>query len=420
LWLGAGGAALWLVAQTFARWARRQNAGPNVDLAEHLTRPPGAAAERAAWCPDGKPRLADQRQPPGEDTPVGRFCSALQGWLAEGELPEDLWTAFDQLVRESLTEHLQATRVRCYHVRGGGEALQTISQAGRPLPAGPPTASRAGLLGHVATTGREFCRHDADHGPLLADLAARSPEDWAWIWPVRDTGGTVGLIAVGRLGEPAFGSPELRQMVGTALSLAWQRVDLLERLRTLRKTDPASGVLTRGDFFSHANHALLDSYHANEPVVVVACAIEGLRRLDDAGQWSARDQLIGQVGQAISRRTRSDDLVGRFADERFVVLLRRLDSGLGRLIAEKMLAAAEECAAQVQGLGDGVRFRVGLSGSGFGRPTLDDLLGAAFEAIDRARLEKQSLVTDLGLDGAARFRPGSAAGPPPTAGDSTP
>ena len=176
----------------------------------------------------------------------------------------------------------------------------------------------------------------------------------------------------------------------------------------MRRTDQASGVLTRNDFFDLGGQALEDSYNNNEPVVVAVVALEGLRRLDDTHCWGERDTLIERLGRVIAGRTRSDDLVGRFADDRFVVLLRRLDSGLGRLIAEKMLAAANDCVAQLGRAGPGsgpaqdepapqelVRLRIGLAGSGLARRPLRELLGSAMDAVEHARKNGATIGTDL-------------------------
>jgi GGDEF domain-containing protein len=369
--------------------------------------------------------------------PTQRICAAFQEWLTARQSSPSLsrsrstWASFDQLVRETLGEHLGATRVRCYHVQPDCATLQPISNTGRAPTAGAPSAHE-GLLGHVATTGREFADDDAAHGPLVDDLAAATDEAWTWIWPVRDGNATIGLIAVGQLNDAALElqyaaksnfalQRDLRQSVGPLLSLCWQHVTSLERLHLVRRTDRASGVLTRNDFFDLAGQALDDSYSNNEPVVLAVLALEGLRRLDDTHCWGERDELIERLGQAIADRTRSDDLVGRFADDRFVVLLRRLDSGLGRLIAEKMLASANDCITELGRAGTRpgpgpdqpappalVRLRAGLAGSGLARPPLRELLGNAMDAVEHARKAGVAIGTDL--------PPAAGGGPQPEKG----
>ncbi len=345
-------------------------------------------------------------------TRLGRMCTGLYAWL-EGcaEIP-DLWTSFDQVLRELLTENLGASRVRCYHVRAGCDALEPISQVGKtPAPGGP--SLQAGVLGHAATLGTEFVAGDRSHGPLVSALANSDGEAWAWVWPVRADNATVGVVAVGNLRDPGVLLADERRALGELISLGWHHVACLEHLRVVERTDQASGVLTRNDFFTLAQQALADSYRVNEPVVVAVLALEGLRGLDDLGRWRERDALIERIGRLVARRARRDDLVGRFADDRFVLLLRRLDAGLGRLVAEKMVAAAGECIAGLQppppqerttsGTESSsavnvsastapppprpVRLRMAVAASGLAAPPLDDLLVAAFAGVERARKE---------------------------------
>ena len=310
-----------------------------------------------------------------------RLCSSYLDWLVQGEGQADLWSSFDQLMRELLTEHLGANRVRCYRVCAGADTLQPIS-GNSAAAAGP--SSRGGVLGHVATSGSRVRRRR----PVFRPAAGR---------PGGPHGGALGMGLAGARREfhagshrrwqlAPSGAPSLsvRRAVGQLVTLFWRHTACVERLRIVQRTDRGSGVLTRNDFFTLAAHALADSYRANEPVVAAVLAVEGMRRLDDAGRWRDRDLLIERLGCALASRVRSDDLVGRFADDRFIVLLRRLDSGLGRLIAEKMLATGADCAREVAGGCEDLRLRMGLAGSGFAQPPLEQLLVAAFEAVERA------------------------------------
>ena len=130
-------------------------------------------------------------------------------------------------------------------------------------------------------------------------------------------------------------------------------------------------------------------------MVVVVLTLEGLRRLDDVGQWQQRDALVEAVGRVIKRRIRTDDIIGRFSDDRFVLLLRRLDSGLGRLIAAKIQSAAEERIEQLSELSAGLCVRGGLAGSGFQKEALETLLVSAFDAVELARKQNSSLHCDI-------------------------
>ena len=245
-------------------------------------------------------------------------------------------------------------------------------------------------------TGQEYLAGDNSHGALVDELAAQSEEKWSWIWPIPGAGAALGVVAVGRFAKPTVLASTLRQTVGGLVAVFWQHVACLEECGVQRRTDSATGVLTREDFFAIARGTLTDAYECSEPVVLAAVAIEGLRGLDDAGHWQQRDELITRVGHGLHERVRSDDVVGRFSDERFVVLLRRLDSGLGKLIAEKLLAWVQECVSDLSipdgGRGRSPTVRVGLRASGAEQPPLEELLSGAMHAVESAREQAASLV----------------------------
>lgn len=328
------------------------------------------------------------------EAPLERLVAAFHAWFGAIDDATQLWPAFDQLVRETLAEQIGATRVRCYHVRPGEEGLETIAQAEKS--GGTPRRSvRAGLIGYVATSGRMFAAGDASHGALVDTLARDCEDGWSCIWPIRERDVTIGVIAA-RVTPPET-LPALPRLaaLGQFLAVCWQGVAAVERARISSRTDPSSGVLRRHDFFTVAQRTLADSYAGNEPVVVASIGLEGLRRLDDAGAWQQRDALIERLGRLIQQRVRSDDLVGRFSDDRFVILLRRLDSQLAELIIATLLLGAEELLAELRIETRGLVVRGGLAGSGLAHKPLDELLTRAFETLDQARHAGRTLMTDL-------------------------
>lgn len=338
----------------------------------------------------------------GRDRATPRMADSFLAWC-EQELPDaDPWSALDQLVREMLTEQLGAVRVRCYEVLPGDQQYRSLSQVGT---AGDGKCARSGILGHVATSGCEFVAADPTHGELLDQLAADDNEPWEWVYPIRERARTIGLVAVGKLSPAAALDRNRRRELAALITIFWKHVACLERLRIAERTDKASGLLTRGDFFALARQALADSYAENEPVVVAALTLEGLRWLDDAGRWSEHDTLVEKIGLLIGRRIRTDDIIGRFSDDRFVLLLRRLDSGLGRLIVAKMQDTVQGVIEQIDDAGGAVRVRFGLTGSGFRKLSLDKLLVAAFDAVERAREQELALYCDLTLAPPAADQP---------------
>jgi GGDEF domain-containing protein len=396
----------------------------------------------------------------------------FSAWLREHEGAAPLWPALDQLLREVFTERLGASRVRCYEVLAGCEQLRPLSQ--RPLadwtlhvgkaatggadatadrggasataggnpsaPTGVTCSARDGIFGHVITTRTEFFAAQRSPGPLLDELAGAADERYEWVFPVErvpapgERPAVVGLVAVGSFQGAALPGRAQRQAVARLVGLLWNYVDCRAQLRIVSQTDRATGVLTRVDFFVMAQEALRESYRHNEPSVVAVLSLEGLRGLDDHGLWQQRDALVENVARLVRGRLRTDDVVGRFSDERFVLLLRRLDSGLGRLIIEKIVGAIDDyLAGRVGGAAPAalpealpatdpltrIRVRAGLAGSGLREISLATLLVSAIEAADAARRLNRSVCSDIEPTAAAQPEGATGRGPQAVAaGDS--
>jgi GGDEF domain-containing protein len=185
------------------------------------------------------------------------------------------------------------------------------------------------------------------------------------------------------------------------VSLMWSHFATLHALHHGLRLDLQSGALTRRDLLSEIESITEISRRHGEPVAVLSIGICGIRGLDDAGRWSQRDALIEHIGGSLRSKVRSDDLIGRFADDQFVVVLRRLDGALARRVTHVLLETANEAIARLSAtlLGskspviDGDQFEGKLNayaGLVLGRPENLDaqhLLRRSIAMLDRARRE---------------------------------
>ncbi len=331
-------------------------------------------------------------------------------WRARDD--QEPWPAFDRWVRDTLQQLAGARRPRCFHVHPGDRRL--FSLADDLDDAVTPGGAWRPLVEHVVDSGRMFVRGAAASGELMRQLSGDSAEAGAagtieepprWLLPIRDGGQTRGLIVAADFASPDWQSEEVLGLAGRVLELCWLRVQQGVELESALRTDRASGVLNRADLTDQAERVLAEAAQEGEPVVLMALAIEGLRRLDDGHQWDLQNWLMQQVGRTLRRRLRSDDVIGRFSDDRFVVVMRRLDLALGELIARKVLAAVREVVAQGDPvLASSVGVRCGLAADH--RADFDRLLGRACDALQQARADQ----ADLAASGAAARSAALAAG----------
>lgn len=388
--LGTGALALIGLLYVIVRFQRGERSIVAM-LPLRMERPPqstpAAISQSESSDPPSSPVAAPAPAPviePTVDTIAGRMVGKFNSWLPDHGEDQSLWRAFDQLVREILCDELEATRVRCFHREAAGNVDDNSAKDLKPADSVQPEV-RSTLIEHVLATGREYVARDIDGSPLLKELATEDADNWAWVWPIRVEQRSLGVVAIAELRDADILTQRLRQTIGPLITLLWSSVENLVRLRSGTRTDQASGVLTRSEFFQLAERTLAESYAQHEPLVLLVLTLEGLRRLDDGGQWRERDALVKAVGGVLLQRVRSDDLVGRFADDRFVVALRRLDVGLGRLLSQKILAAANERIGELGFECPAVMLRVGLSPTGQSEPRLREILKLGFYAASEAR-----------------------------------
>jgi len=349
---------------------------------------------RARSAPTATPALTPAVEaaprPPRADFDTGPasvgMARRLHDWLVTRDPAEQPGRAFDQFARELLGASAGAAGVRCFWVDAEQDALRPFSGNARE----PRVSAQEGILGHVAATGRPFWVNGPTAGPLLRRLASDAQREWAWAWPVRRDGATLAVVAATQIER---GSEALLDELGALLEIGFRCTFAEDALHQARRTDPATGVLTRSDFFARAEALVDEANQANEPVALVALGVEGLRGLDDGGHWSDRDALVAEIGALVRRCVRADDLIGRFTDDRFVVLLRRVDGGLARLISEKLEAGAREFFAAHDG-GAAAQVRLGVAAAGLRKRPMRELLSAALGACDAARRQGKAILAE--------------------------
>lgn len=305
---------------------------------------------------------------------------AALDWLARHDDADELWRPFDQLVRELLAQRVGAERVRVWRCESDAMHLCALATG--------QSERCDGILGHVAVTGRDYFAHDPDCGELVRELAAGSAEKFEWVFPVLDDAEVVGVVAAGRVPTNRATAPR-RAAARRLVTLLWLLAQRSEQLRVSRITDKASGMLTRSDFFVEAERAARESIALNEPTVAAVIAIEGLRRLDDTGRWHERDEIVEAISRTLVSRLRAEDVAGRFSDDRFVLLLRRLDAGLGKLVVEKFVSAVQDTLAR-RAPAHSIAVRSALAGGS--RPMgLEQAFTEAFSTLDARRREAMLL-----------------------------
>jgi diguanylate cyclase (GGDEF)-like protein len=225
---------------------------------------------------------------------------------------------------------------------------------------------------------------------MIRELAEGTSNPPEWVLPVFYQNRPIGLVTVDQFEEPQ--DEQHLQLAGDMVEEFWQHVYQADHLRIAHLKDRASGVLNRVEFMCLLDDMVQRSYEAYEPVVIMVICLEGLRGLDDEGQWEKRDGVIESVGQVICAGVRKDDIVGRFSDSVFVAVLRRLDTSLAELICKKLMVQVQQSIANREAE-PFVTLRAGLAGSGLEQVPAEELMLQAFSALQSARQEQKTLKT---------------------------
>jgi diguanylate cyclase len=313
------------------------------------------------------------------DGSLARALTANRDWLRNWDRREDPWGSFDTHAREVLHQLVGARRVRCFRLDDNGR-LRALNRDDDNISV---EAGFEPLVHAIITHGQRHLLGSEKTGSYLKELASQCRMPPQWIVPVINDGRPIGVFTVGEIGLPGVTTDQLER-TGDVVEFLWQYVHQANELRLALLMDRATGVLSRPEFLVAFNELLSQCKELNEPVAVLAIGVEGLRGLDDAGQWQVRDEIVESIGQALRNGLRKDDVLGRLTDSQFVAVLRRLDVSLAELICRKLIGSIQDLLSKVESE-QSMGIRAGVAGSGFQGVPSPDLLQKATDALHIAR-----------------------------------
>jgi diguanylate cyclase (GGDEF)-like protein len=161
-------------------------------------------------------------------------------------------------------------------------------------------------------------------------------------------------------------------------------VELLRQVERLSTTDPLTELLNRNAFLERGEHELTRARRQGFAMWLIVVEVREVAA-DEFLPSDAGDEMMRACAGVCRRILRAFDLVGRFADRRFVMLLPHLSERDATDIARTLRQAVEGLSILV----DGQRFRatasVGVAGTTrVVDEVLADLLAPAEDALRRA------------------------------------
>ncbi|HMZ02079.1 MAG TPA: EAL domain-containing protein, partial [Burkholderiaceae bacterium] len=119
-----------------------------------------------------------------------------------------------------------------------------------------------------------------------------------------------------------------------------------ERLHHMAHYDPLTKLPNRPMVLARLEHALATADRMGLQVAVLFIDLDNFKTVNDSLGHEAGDQLLLEVAERLSQRTRREDTLGRLGGDEFVLVMERLDDGPGAhqagLVAQELLQLLAE------------------------------------------------------------------------------
>ncbi len=152
--------------------------------------------------------------------------------------------------------------------------------------------------------------------------------------------------------------------------------------------DPLTGLATRETFLERLSVEMREAGAGGRPLAVVVADVDHLRKVADTRGREAAATVLRKLAGILRATVREGDLVARFADDDFAVILNGLGRGSARQVAARLRSTIERFRFASPWDGDS-SFSVTLSLGAASYPTdadnETDLLTRATEALEEAR-----------------------------------
>lgn len=156
-------------------------------------------------------------------------------------------------------------------------------------------------------------------------------------------------------------------------------------LQRLSEHDALTGTLNRRSMHDRAQ-ALLDAAQQQEvPATLVMVDADHFKRINDEFGHQTGDAVLCHLVSRIRQHMRSNDLLGRFGGEEFVLLLPGLDAGDAEEVAERIRLAIHSHADGICDQAIALSVSLGVAGTGLYGHDYTALVAAADAALYRAK-----------------------------------
>jgi diguanylate cyclase (GGDEF)-like protein len=207
-----------------------------------------------------------------------------------------------------------------------GVAAAASAWPPRPRAVAVPAPWTEGVVCGATTGGAD---RSPDSGDLLTGTALR----WA---PILLTLGG-GAILLARSREIA--REAARQLERQVLDRTEELRQANERLAALAMTDELTGVANRRRLMSGLQESMAFARRHDTQLSILLADLDGFKQVNDRLGHALGDEVLRWAAHAIAQELRTEDLVGRYGGDEFIVILPGTDLASARIAGERLRRA---------------------------------------------------------------------------------
>jgi diguanylate cyclase (GGDEF)-like protein len=161
------------------------------------------------------------------------------------------------------------------------------------------------------------------------------------IVPIEGTGGALGalLCFFGRPRTLSAEDVDLQVTLARGAAQVLSRIRLQDELMALALYDQLTGVANRRLLREHLIQGMASAGRRDRPISMLVIDLDGFKAINDELGHQEGDSVLRGVAGCISDAVRTDDIVGRFGGDEFIVICHEADEQVSRAVAERIREA---------------------------------------------------------------------------------
>ena len=161
-----------------------------------------------------------------------------------------------------------------------------------------------------------------------------------------------------------------------------------QRLRYRGDHDVLTGQLNRSALLDAIEQALENTAKSPEPFAFLLASINGLDVVNDTFGFATGDEMLAGTARLLRRHLRTGDQLGRYASNKFGIIVHSCGPGVMRIVADRLMAAARTTIIPTATSKLPVTLSIGGVCLPDGAKTAESAVASALSALDLARRKR--------------------------------